>query len=1031
MRPQPDLPRRPSRRSRRAGRERRRLLAGRGRAVVGISLVLLFFLLISLRGIAAFYTDFLWFDSLSLASVWRTLLGTKAVLAAIGAVVFFALCWSNLLIAERLAPMFRPNPGGDDLIERYHELVGRRAWIVRAAVAGFLAVVVGVSLGSSWNEWILFTNRVDFGQRDAVFHTDIGFYVFQLPFLVTAAGWLFSSLVLVLIVTVLAHIVNGGIRFQTQLDRVTPQVKAHISVLLGVLALVQVGRYWLDRYQLTFSTRGRVDGATYTDVNVELRAIYLLMLIALFAFGLFIANIWRRGWVLPGMAVGLWILVAVLAGGVVPAIVQRFRVEPNLLTKESKYVANNIAATRDAYGLGKVARSGYDWTSPLDTQNLQRAQPTLANVRLWDPMIMRDSYERQQQIKSFYEISDVDVDRYVIDGKVTQVMIAARDLSDSGVPKSSWEASHLAYTHGYGVVAATANDKTSSGDPDLVAEDIPVKTSGGLPKIDKDRSGIYFGENKSGYVIVDTKRPEIDFQGDANETKFTSYAGQDGVRIGSGVRGFVRRTAFALRFGDINPLVSGNIEAGSRVLLERDVTARLQSVAPFLAYDHDPYMVIVDGKLKYVLDAYTTTRNYPNAQRADTGGLDDASGLKRRSFNYARNSVKAVVDAYEGTVDLYVMDQKEPILRAYRKAFPKLFTPVSKAPQELRDHFRYPEDLFTVQTQMWAKYHVGSPNDFINGNDEWAVPRRSGAATTSRGTTTKDVGPDGQPLTPADRYQSQYLLMQLPGEEEPSFVLLRPYVSSSVDQGQETGQNQLRAFIVADSDPGQYGRIKSYVLPVTNPPDGPNLAADAMQSDEAVGEQIRQRCTDKTTCTFAAPSIVPVESSLLYVQSFFVAGTGVGSPKLEQVIVSYERPGDPRVAIDTNLRGALAKIFGEDIPPGVEDTGNTDAATSDGVPKEPNSPQTVAERETDLIDKLARSFADADIAARDGDQVTYAEKIKDAAGYVKELQDLRNRPGSPSPASGSGGTTTTTSGEPTSSTTTTAPEQTTTTSAGA
>lgn len=294
MRPQPDLPRRPSRRERKA--RRGSLLAGRGRTILAVSLATLFVLLISLRGIALFYTDFLWFDSLGLSSVWSTVLGSKLSLTLIGAAIFMVLCWGNLAIAERIAPAFRPSNGEDDLIDRYHEVVGEKARLVRLGVALFLSVVVGVSLGSSWNEWILFTNRVDFGQKDATFNTDIGFYVFQLPFLTTVAGWLFSALILVLIVTLMAHIMNGGIRFNTQLNRVTPQVKAHVSVLLGALALVQGGRYWLGRYQLTFSTRGTVDGATYTDVNVQLRVTYLLILISVFAFGLFITNIWRRGW---------------------------------------------------------------------------------------------------------------------------------------------------------------------------------------------------------------------------------------------------------------------------------------------------------------------------------------------------------------------------------------------------------------------------------------------------------------------------------------------------------------------------------------------------------------------------------------------------------------------------------------------------------------------------------------------------------------------------------------------------------------
>ena len=1029
MRPQPDMPRRPSRRERRAAKGP--APAGRGRIVLGALLAVVFILLVSLRGIAGFYTDYLWFQSLGLGGVWDRVLGTKAMLSLVGGLAFFALCWGNLLIAERLAPVFRPTTGDDDLIERYHEIIGRRAWLVRFGVAVVMALVVGVSLGATWNEWILFTNRVNFGQQDATFHTDVGFYVFQLPFLLSAASWLFSSLVVVFIITVLAHIVNGGIRFHTQLDRVTPQVKAHLSVLLGVLALVQVGRYWLSRYQLTFSTRGTVDGATYTDVNVELRAIYLLMLIALFAFGLFIANIWRRGWVLPGMAVGLWVLVAVLAGGVVPAFVQRFRVEPTESSMERSYIANNIRATRSAYGLSQVETRPYDWTAKsIPASTLEANASTLSNVRLWDPKSMQDNYRHKQEIKPFYEIHDVDVDRYTVDGVKTPVMIAARDLAPSGIKQPSWEATHLAYTHGYGVVAAKANDQTTDGDPVLLAEDIPVKVSRGMPEV--KTSAIYFGENKSGYVIVNTKRPEIDYQDTKNKTKLTSYKGDDGVVIGSGATGLLRKAAFSLRFGDINPLVSGNIRPDSKVLLERDVTARLKAVAPFLAYDHDPYVVVLDGRVQYVVDGYTTTRNYPNAQRADTGGLDKASGLYGRSFNYARNSVKAVVDAYDGTVTLYVVDHTDPLIRAYQKAFPDLFTPGSQIPKELRAHFRYPEDLFTVQTQMWAKYHVDDPDDFYNGNDQWSVPEDSGAFKKSASGGTP-IGPDGQKLTGDGKYPSQYVLMQLPGEETPSFVLERPYVTSSDDTETDGGQNQLRALIAVSSDPESYGEIKTYLLPVNDLPDGPNLAAADIRADGDVADKVKALCTDKSICTFTAPSILPVGKSLLYVQSFLVTGNTQGAPKIEHVIVNYRRPGFSDVRIDTTLYGALVQLFGPEVPTSIQ---GGDAST---VVTDPNTDQTppttnpgkgsgtINEREGRLIDDIVAAFDDANAAARKGDLVTYQKKVAEAGRLAEQLQSLRDQAEA---STRHGTTTTTTAPKAPASTTTTQPKTTTTTSAG-
>ena len=1045
MRPEPDQPRQPSGRERRRGRPSR--LAGRGRLVVGILLGVLFFLLISLRGIASFYTDFLWFDSVGLRSVWSEVLGTRALLTFAGGLIFFVLCWGNLLIAERLAPAFRPSSGDEDLIERYHEMIGGRTWIVRLSVSLFLALVIGVTLGASWNEWILFANRVDFGQSDATFGTDIGFYVFQLPFLTAASAWLFSSLVVIFIVTLLAHVVNGGIRFQTQLDRVTPQVKAHISLMLAVLALVQTGRYWLGRYELVFSTRGTVDGATYTDVAVQQRAIYLLMMISVFACGLFIANIWRRGWVLPGMAVGLWVLVFLIAGSVVPAFVQRVRVEPTESSRERPYIENNIAATREGYGLAEVDQIDYDWTQDLSSEALAANLGTMENVRLWDPATLQESFKSTQAFRSFYEIGDVDVDRYQIDGEERQVMLAARDLNTEGIRNPSWEATHLIYTNGYGVVSATANDKTSSGDPQLLTEDIPMRPSPELGQVEEGfEPRIYFGESKAGYVIVNTEvsDPTADVDAaaqaagsDGEEVVVTTYDGADGIEIGSGVTGFLRKAAFSLRFGEVDPLVSGSLRPDSRVLLQRDVLSRVESVAPFLAFDHDPYLVMIDGRLQYVIDGYTTTRNYPNAQRADTGGLDAGSGLYGRSFNYVRNSVKATVDAYDGTITLYVVDDSDPLIQAYQKAFGDLFTDVSEAPDGLVEHFRYPEDLFTVQTQMWTRYHVEDPDDFYNGRDNWNVPRGTGASRRE-GADTTAVGPDGQELTPDDRYPSEYLQMQLPGEQDTSFVLLRPYVTAT-DESSDGGQNQLRAFIVADSDPESYGELKTYILDPGNLPDGPNLAADDIQADSEVGDQIRQLCTDNTVCTFAPPSIVPVADSLLYVQSFMVAGDQQKKPAIENVIVNYRRPGGiSEVEIAPSLRGALIKLFGPDVPISIEDAGastpadegdQTTAPGDEGTGDQPT--ETLTEQESRLIDELVQAFADADAAARDGDQVEYARKIAEAADLAEQLQSLRES--APADGSGdgssSGGGDTTTTTEP--GTTTTAPETTTTTTAGA
>ena len=1012
--------------------KRKSFFAGRGRVVLIAALVIVFVLLMSLRGIAAAFMDYLWFDSLHLSDLWRSVVTTKIALSLIGAVVFFVLCWVNLTITERLAPVFRPVSGDEDFIERYHEAIGGRVLVVRAAVSLFLAVFVGASLGSVWNEWVLFKNPVSFGTKDATFNTDIGFYVFRLPFISSSLAWLFSCLVVILIAMVLAHIVNGGIRFHTQLDRVTPQVKAHISVLLGTLALVQGIRYWVGHYALTLSSRGSVDGATYTEFNVTLPAIYLMILIALFAFGLFIANIWRRGWVLPVMAVSLWVLVSVLAGTIVPAVVERVRVNPTR-SLERAYIANNIAATRGAYGLD-VADNEWDWTNSLTASDLADNTATMDNVRLWDPTLIQRSFAAEQARKPFYAIGDVDVDRYMVDGELRQVMLAARDLNPSGIERPNWEATHLVYTNGYGLVAAPSNDKTSSGDPDLLVKDIPVKSRGGLPEVEEPR--IFFGERGSGYVIVNTDVSAPSAELDGGKGALQPYDGADGIRIGSGVGGFLRKAALSLRFGEIDPLLSGNIRKDSRVLLERDVKSRVETLAPFLAFDHDPYLVLTEGRLQYVIDGYTTTRNYPNSQRADTGGLDQESGLYGRSFNYIRNSVKAVVDAYEGTVTMYVVDNEDPLISGYRKAFPMLFTDGDEMSEELRSHLRYPEDLFTVQSQMWTRYHVEDPDTFDKGLETWDVPRDVGVKQKAGSSDFVNVGADGQQLTKDDRYPSQYVLMASPGETEATFQIMRPYVTSS-ETSSSGGQNQLRAFITGAVDPKTgRGVLSQYRLDPADLPAGPNLAADDIQGSSAVTEVVRPLCMDKdaNTCTFSSPVIVPVAEALLYVQTFTVAGSQQSAPRLRYVIVNYVDAEGSNVRIAASLRAALVQLFGDDVPSSIEDVSSSPSEEPDvGSGEEPgegsgeqvDDPQggegtaSVSERESKLIDEIVTAFEQAYAAAAKGDligQATQLEKARDLAG---ELQQLRLSAGNTGGVSGS------------STTTTTSPPVTTTTSAGA
>ena len=759
---------------------RRKTRSNRGRVILIVLAVALVLLITSLRGLAGFYTDYLWFDSLGFSGVFRHVLGAKIALAVIFTGLFFVICWVNLWIADRIAPRFRPAGPEEEFVERYQELIGRRTGLVRIVVSLLFGLIAGVGTSSQWKDWILFTNRVDFGVSDPLFDTDVGFYVFTLPFLRFLVNWLFAA------VADRHHHHRGRAlpeRRHPGADTRAAGDAAGEGPPLGAARRVgppEGAAYWLQRYELTFSSRGFVNGAGYTDTKAQLPAINLLILISFGAAVLLIVNIRRRGWVLPVIAVGLWAFVAVIAGAAYPAFIQRFQVEPAESTKELPYIARNIEATRASLGLDAVATEDFALTQDVTAADLTVDDPTLQNVRLLDPNIVLPTFQRVQGIRSFYQFNDLDVDRYTVDGATEQVVLGVRELNSSDLPQDTWEGRHLAYTHGYALAAASATNVTVDGRPDFVVKDLPP--TGDLPV---NQAAVYFGENLSAYVVVDTDRDEVDYVKEDGTTQTTRYSGEGGVSMGS----FFRRAAFALRFGDINPLISNFITGESKILYLRDVSERVRLLAPFLDFDADPYPVVVDGKLLWVIDGYTTTDQFPYAQRAVTGQLPEGSDLGHR-FNYVRNSVKAVVDAYDGTVTFYVVDPTDPLIRAYQKAFPELFTDQSQMTETLRAHLRYPEDLFRVQTTMWARYHIEDSAEFYSQSDAWNVAQDPGTVAGIVNTTqTTDaqgrVGPGAE-----QRIDPYYLLMQLPGEEDLSYVLLRPFVPFS-DERQPQGARRV------------------------------------------------------------------------------------------------------------------------------------------------------------------------------------------------------------------------------------------------
>ena len=962
--------------------------------IIGVVIIVL----VSLRGAASFYTDYLWFDALAQADVWRRIILSKIVLALIFIGVLSALLWGNMAIADRLAPAERPRGPEEDVLSRYHASLGQRPRLVRLGVVLLFGLPIGAGASDQWEEWLLLTNSVDFGIADPLFNNDIGFYVFQLPFYTYVVNWLFNVVLLTFFITAIFHYVNGGIRFQKQGQRVIPQVKAHLSVLLGALALIKAADYYLGRFELTTSTSGVVDGATFTDVNARLPIHYLLIMISLLAFVLLLVNIRRKGWVLPTLAVGLWAFVAIVMGGIYPLIIQRLRVEPAESTKERQYIVHNIDFTRNAMGLDDVETRSFRSTGGLGFEAIAGNDDIVGNLPLLDPSILPQTFENREGEFPFYGFSDeLDVDRYEIDGQLTPVVLGARQLDPANLPQDSWEARTLSFTHGFGVALAPAN-VVKGGLPDFRIGGLPVSNDLG---IDLSEPRIYYSEDLDGYAIVHSNRQEVDGATGGVDESYT-YQGKGGVEIG----GFFRQAAFSLRFWEVDPLLSGFVTPESRVIYVRDVRERVRKLAPFLHIDNDPYPVLAEGRVQYVLDAYTTTSKYPYSQGADTEQLGDKSGL-RHDFNYVRNSVKAVVDGFDGTTTLYVVDPDDPIIRAYRKAFPKLFDDFENMPAAIREHIRYPEDLFRVQTNVWARYQLGDPQEFYEQAEGWSVAQDPGAVTDVL--TAAVTTPDGivQRAPREARINPYYVLTRLPGEDDQDFVILRPFVPVS----SEDSRKELTAFMIGKSDPDEYGQLVVYRVEPRGGTDGPALVNSKIQSDPSISRVVTLLNQQGSRVEFGDLLMVPVENSILYVRPLYVVAQSTQVPELQQVLAVLEE----RVVMCPTLEEALQGLFGLRSVSDLEDTsasscvGNTAGITAPPSPVEPEptppapstepqppappgpepppAPPAAPGTVGDLLDQAVARFAEADEALRQGRLDLYQQRVDEAEELIRRATE--------------------------------------------
>lgn len=907
-----------------------------------VILVVLSGFLLSLSG---FYADWLWFKSVDFTSVWTTVLTTKVFLFVIAGFLTSSIILLNIIIAYKRRPLYVPLSIEADNLERYRaQIEPIKRWVVLALAVG-LFYFAGTSGSSMWESWLLFKNSTSFGVKDPQFNMDISFFAFQLPFYQTLIAWAISTLVLSIIAATVVHYLYGGIRLQVQEDRTTVAARVQLSVLLGGVVLMKAVAYWFDRYQLALKESKLITGLTFTDVNATLPAKAILAAIAVVCALLFFANIIRRSWVLPAAGIALLVVSSVLIAGIYPGAIQQFQVKPSESSKEAPFIQRNIDATRSAYGLADVAISDYQATVVTNTGQLADDAATIANIRLMDPNVLSATFRQLQQIRPYYSFPEsLDVDRYTVDGVKRDVVIAVRELNIEGNPSRNWINDHLVYTHGFGLVAAYGNDRDVDGKPKFAVGNLPP--TGALGKFEPR---VYFGENVPNYSIiggVKTDTPvEFDYPDDTspNGQRNYTYTGSGGVPVGS----LINKVIFALKYQEQRILLSNLINKDSKILFERNPRERVAKVAPWLTLDGDPYPALVDGKIMWIIDGFTTSAGYPYSRQsvlsnviADIPSSATIGAQRNRTVNYIRNSVKATVDAYNGTVTLYEWNEKDPVLKTWAKAFPNTIKPKSEISAQLLEHIRYPEDLFRVQREILSSYHVKTAEAFYGGQDFWRVPRDP---------STFGANASAQP--------PYYLTLQMPGTKKPVFSLTTPFVPRG-------GRENLSAFAVVNSDPGpDYGKIFVLQLPRNTNIAGPSQVASNFEAKPEVANSLSLLRRGGSDVVLGNLLTLPVGAGLLYVQPVYVRATSntAAYPLLQKVLVSF---GD-QIGYDDTLKGALDQVFGGN-------SGTVAGGSSSGTSGQTSTNSSLA----NSLASAKQAYADGLAALAKGDFAAYDKAQK-------------------------------------------------------
>ena len=878
-------------------------------------------LLFLLKPFATFYTDYLWFHALGYGGVFGTRFKAQVLTFFLFAVLFWIIGGANILIAldssRRLSSI--------GIRQRQFTAPGT---VLALLIVVLLGLLFGRIASGQWQTTLTFLNQKPFGITDPIWHKDVSFYIFTLPFYRFLWGWLLAVVILTILV------VGGLYASRASLQTLTfpPRAVRHLSVLGGAFAALLAVHYRLDLYELLLSKRNFVYGAGYTDVAARIPAYWIMVvLMALIAIALLINA--GRGSLTPlAVAVPVWLGAAFIVLVIFPGIIQRVAVAPSELARETPYIKNEIAFTRQAYGLANITDKPFSPQDAVTPDAIARNPQTVQNARLWDPQLaLPKTIQNLQSLRTYYDFSEVAVDRYQLGGQYLQLLLAARELTAQNSPSipQTWVNLKLQYTHGYGVVGVRANQATNQGVPVLTLQNIPPS---GQPVV--TQPGIYFGRRTTDYVLVHSKQPEFDFPGETDQ--YTHWTGKTGVPLSSGLRSL----AFAIRFGDVNILLSPQLTPDTAVLFQRQVQDRVAALAPFLSFDSDPYITVVDGRLYWIQDAYTVSDHYPYSQMSP----DDSGPLA--GVNYVRNSIKAVVNAYDGTTTFYQIDAKDPIANTYAAIFPGLIKPFDQMPIGLQAHIRYPRDLFNTQAELFALFHVQDPTVFYIREDLWMIASEN----QQQGQTPTALRPF-------------YVIARLPGEPKEEFLTILPYTPN--------GKNNMIAYLAARSDPPNYGTLFDFRFPKDSLVVGPQQVESNIDQAPIIKSQFSLLNTPGSNVIRGNLLVLPIENSLLYIEPIYLQAENLQIPQLKKVIVATGQ----QVAMENTLDEALASLFGSAAP-----------STSGGTP---GSGPAVSGTAAQLIAQANQHYSAALKDLQAGKFADYATEIQTVGDLLHQLSTLQ------------------------------------------